>query len=430
MAERDVGGLPRGDGDGHAAAAGGGAAQGVGLGVEGDHPGLERPGDPAIEGLQVLDADVAAGVDRRRGLGLDGGGDGQRGRARLRHPPGQGAELHRLQEGGEGLPVRIADAQVGQAQGRRRVVGQPHQFAGEPHLVGEFDQGLAPLRLFDLVGALEQGVEVAELGQELGGGLDPDARGAGHVVHRVSGQRLDLHDLFGPETELLDHLLAADLHLLDRVEQADLLVDQLHQVLVRGYDHHLAAGLGDLAGVGGDDVVGLVALHLDGRHAEGAGGLAHQRELRDEVRRRRRAVGLVLVVELGAEGLLGGVEHHRQVGRLVRLHVADQLPQHVAEAGHRAHGQAVGLPGQGRQGVEGAEDVAGPVHQVEPHGLGRVHPHGPPDGGLGLGFRGVEHLDVAHGRKIGAPDARVTQRGRRSAPKPRGRPRVRVRIKR
>ena len=51
-------------------------------------------------------------------------------------------------------------------------------------------------------------------------------------------------------------------------------------------------------GVGGDQVVGLVALDVDHRQAEGAGGLADQRELRDELLRRLVAVGLVLVVEL------------------------------------------------------------------------------------------------------------------------------------
>ena len=48
----------------------------------------------------------------------------------------------------------------------------------------------------------------------------------------------------------------------------DAVADQLHQVLVGGDDHHLAALVADLAGVGGDEVVGLVAGQLHAGHAE------------------------------------------------------------------------------------------------------------------------------------------------------------------
>ena len=118
--------------------------------------------------------------------------------------------------------------------------------------------------------------------------------------------------------------------------------------------------------IGGDQVVGLIALHLHAGDAEGAGGIAHQRELRDQVFGRRRAVGLVFLVNLVAEGLLAGVEDHRQMGGLFgALHVLQQLPQHVAVAGHRADRQAVGLAGQGRQRVIGPEQIARTVHQIE-----------------------------------------------------------------
>ena len=82
--------------------------------------------------------------------------------------------------------------------------------------------------------------------------------------------------------------------------------------------------------------------------------------------RRIGPVGLVVGIHLGAERLLRPVEHDREMGRLFpRRHVAQQLPQHVAEAEHGVDLQAVGLAGQRRQRVVGAENVAGAVDQKD-----------------------------------------------------------------
>ena len=94
--------------------------------------------------------------------------------------------------------------------------------------------------------------------------------------------------------------------------------------------------------------------------------LADERELRAQVFRRFRPVRLVVGIEVVAEGLLGLVEHHREMGRLVlRLHLGEQLPQHVAEAEHGIDLQPVRLAGERRQRVIGAENVGGAVHQEE-----------------------------------------------------------------
>ena len=67
----------------------------------------------------------------------------------------------------------------------------------------------------------------------------------------------------------------------------------------------------------------------------------------------------------------------RWVGSSVRLHLAQQLPQHVAEAEHGVDLQAVRLAGERRQRVIGAEDVARAVDQedvvalLEGRGYGR-----------------------------------------------------------
>ena len=98
------------------------------------------------------------------------------------------------------------------------------------------------------------------------------------------------------------------------------------------------------ARIGGDQVVGLEAELFEARNVEGAHRLADQRELRDQVVRRVGPVRLVVGIDLVAERALGLVEHDREVGRLVlRLHVAQQLPQHVAEAEHGVDLQAVRL---------------------------------------------------------------------------------------
>jgi hypothetical protein len=317
--------------------------------------------------------------------------------------PGQGAELHLFKEGRQHRRIGLGHRQLVDRGRQRGVAIEPHQLARQPDLVGEGDQGLAALLLLHLAGPGQQGVEVAVLQDQRRSRLDADARRARHVVDAVAAQGLDVDHLVRRHAELLDHLVVADADILHGVEHGDPRADQLHQVLVGGDDHHLAAHVADLAGVGGDQVVGLVARLLQAGHAEGPGRLAHQRELRDQVFRRRRPVGLVLGVELVAEGLLRMVEYHRQMGRRVvlRLHVDQQLPQHVAETGHRPDRQAVGLARQRRQGVEGPEDEARAVHQIEADArpvLGRLARDLVQ--GLRGGFEGVAH--AGEDRRAGA----------------------------
>ena len=195
------------------------------------------------------------------------------------------------------------------------------------------DQAFAPLGLLDLAGLGQQRLKIAVSVDQLGRGLDADPRHAGHIVHTVAGKRLDMDDLAGIDAELFHHLGIADALVLHGVQQRHAFADQLHQVLVAGDDGAFGAGLARHARIGGDHVVGLKTRHLHARHAEGAGGVAHQRELRHQIFGRRRAVGFVFVVDRVAEGLFAGVEDHRQMGgRLAALHVLQQLPQHVAVA--------------------------------------------------------------------------------------------------
>ena len=228
------------------------------------------------------------------------------------------------------------------------------------------DQAFAALRLLDLAGARQQRFQIAIGVDQLSRGLDADARHARHIVDTVARQRLDMDHLAGFDAELLQHLGIADALVLHGVQHRHAFADQLHQVLVGRNDGALGAGLARNPRIGGDQVVGLIADHVHARHAKGASGIAHQRELRHQVFRRRRAVGFIFVVDRVAESLLTGVENDRQVRRRIgALHVLQQLPQHVAVTRHRAGGQAIGLAGQRRQGVIGPEQIARTVHQIE-----------------------------------------------------------------
>jgi hypothetical protein len=154
-----------------------------------------------------------------------------------------------------------------------------------------------------------------------------------------------------------------------RVIHRHLRADELHQVLVRRDHRDIRARFPRHPRIGGNQVVGLEALHLDAGQVERPRCLADDGELRHQVFRRRRAVGLVFGVELVSEGFRGVVENHREMGRRHPdgrvAGLRQQLPQHVAEAGHGADRQAVGLARQRRQCVIGAKYVAGAVDEEE-----------------------------------------------------------------
>ena len=97
------------------------------------------------------------------------------------------------------------------------------------------------------------------------------------------------------------------------------------------------------------------------RCVEGPGHLTHQRELRDEVVRRLGTVRLVLGVEVVAEALAPGVEHHRRVGGRV---LPQRLEEHGGEAVDRVGRHPLGRR-EVRDGVVGAEDEPGPVDERE-----------------------------------------------------------------
>jgi hypothetical protein len=142
-------------------------------------------------------------------------------------------------------------------------------------------------------------------------------------------------------------------------------VDQLAQVLVAAGDHGVDPALGRHARQRSDDVVGLDARHVQHLPSQQLHHLVDRRDLRAQVVGHRRTVGLVLGIQVVAEGLARCVEHAR---RIVGAHVPAQLLHHVDHPADRAGGGAGWVARDGPQvghGVEGAVQIARAVDQEQ-----------------------------------------------------------------
>ena len=144
--------------------------------------------------------------------------------------------------------------------GERHVALQGDEVARDADLVGVAEQRLAALRLLDLAGAGEQRVEVAVLGDELRGGLDADAGGAGDVVDRIAGERLHV-DRPGRGRRRTSRpprrgrsACSSGCRTCSMPGATSCIRSLSAETMVTA-----AAGGGGLGGVGGDDVVGLEA---------------------------------------------------------------------------------------------------------------------------------------------------------------------------
>ena len=284
---------------------------------------------------------------------------------------GLGRSHHRLEalfleERQQRVPLRLPDGEGTQFLGHRHVIAKGHQPAGNPRQVGLVDEVFAAFRLFDFPGPFEERLQIAVFVDQLRRRLDADAGNAGNVVGRIAGQGLHLDHLFGPDAEFFHHLVGADDLVLHGVHHDHPGADQLHHVLVARHDGDVGAGLDGQPGIGGDQVVGLEAVHVDTGDVQGPGGVTHQLELRDQVFRRRRTVGLVVGVDIVAEGLARTIEDD---GDMVGVGVLDHFHQHPGEAIDGVDRGAV-RPGHGcLDAVVGAENEARAVDQEYVFGL-------------------------------------------------------------
>ncbi|MCW0415058.1 hypothetical protein NB689_000812 [Xanthomonas sacchari] len=202
-------------------------------------------------------------------------------------------------------------------------------------------------------------VQRAVLGQPLGRGLGPALLHARHVVDGVTHQCQQVDDLVRPHPELLHHrrirIHAAAAHGVDQLHAG---AHQLGEILVAGGDGDVQAVAGALQGQRADHVVGLDPVLAQDGDAQRMHDLAHRLDLRAQLVGHRRAVGLVLRVQVVAEGLARRVDHEGHVlGALL-----EGGAQHVDHAEQRAGGLAGGI-GQRRKRVERAIQVTGPVDQ-------------------------------------------------------------------
>ena len=324
----------------------------------------------------------------------------------------QRVEFHGAQEFEQRMRVRIFDGRKIERMLDRHSPVEFDEAARKPGLIGEFHEPFAAHFLLDERRMSEQRFEIAMFADQFGRRLDADAGDAWHIVNGIAGKRLHLHHLLGRHAELLQNLSLADHLVLHGVEHGDARLDELHQILVRRNDDHLAAGLHGLARIGRDDVVSLEALLLDASHIEGAHRVADQRELRHKLRRRFGAVRLVFRRNLVAEALSAVIENNREVGRpLLALRLAQKLPQHVAETVDCADGQAIGGARQRRQRMEGAENIARAVDEIDAAA-------GRDAGYCAFAFFGgaLGDLGKSHGPNIGAKSRRSQLQSRASRP--------------
>jgi hypothetical protein len=264
------------------------------------------------------------------------------------------------------LHVRLAQAQLVRPVRQRHVGADGHQLPVQRQPLQRRAQVLADLALDRRRGG-DHPVQRAVLGQPLGRGLGSALVHADDVVHGIAHQRQHVHDQVRRHAELLGHrrirVHAAAGHGVDQGDAAAAVGGHPHQlgeVLVAGGDGHVDPGLGRPDGQGADHVVGLHPLHAQDVDAQRMHDPAHRLDLRAQLLRHRRAVGLVLGIQLVAEGPAGRVHHE---GHVVRL-LLEGGPQHVDHAEQRAGGFAGGV-GQRGQRVERAVQVAGTVDEDE-----------------------------------------------------------------
>ena len=295
-------------------------------------------------------------------------------------PARQRVELHRLEKRDQPLRIRIMNREIGKRHVERHVAVEGDQGFRQPRQLGVLDERLPPLLLLDLAGTRQQGVEIAIFADQLRRSLDPDSRNARHIVGGIADQRLHLDHLVGWHAEFFYDLSRTDPAVLHGVVHHDLVVDELHEVLVGRHDGRARTGLASLPHVRGNQIVGLVADLFEAGQIERVHRLADQAELRDQVGGRLRPVRLVIGIKRIAKGLFRLVKHDREVARpFLRLHVAQQLPQHAAEAVDGIELQPIRLARQRRQGMIGAENIGRSVNEkdvVADVEIGRGFRHG------------------------------------------------------
>ena len=269
------------------------------------------------------------------------------------------------------LGVARAAGEVAGAERQRHVGADGDQLPVQRQPFQHRAQVVADLAA-DRRGVGDHAVQRAVLAQPLGGGLGAALVHPGHVVHAVAHQRQQVHHLVRAHAELLHHAGLVQHAAAHGVDQGDAGAHQLGEVLVAGGHRDLDALFLRRQRQRADHVVGLHALLAQDGKAQCPDDLQHGLDLAAQLVRHRRPGGLVLRIHVLAERRSRGIQHERQVVRLL----LQRGTQHVDHAEQRAGGLALGI-GQRRQRVERAIQIARSVDQDQSwHGMVGVFPVG------------------------------------------------------
>ncbi len=338
VGERQVGRVAGLDAERHADDLGLHVIEAGRLGVEGEERRLLKPCKPGGKLLLGRDRLVMA---LRRVVVLRGsrGGRGGRfrcGRGRGGHGRGAGElaqqriHFQALVERRERFNVGRLAGELGGLERQLEIAADGRELARQFERLEILAQALADFAL-DVLGVLDDLVERAVLVQPLGRGLGAHFRNARDVVGAVADEREVVHDLRRQHVELGLDAGAVELRVEHRVDDRDVVVHELGHVLVAGRDHDLHAVLRRALGERADHVVGLDALDAQQRQAECRNRLDQRVDLRAQVVRHGRAVRLVLLEQVVAEGASRRVHDDRDQVRVLLL---EELVHHVEDAEH------------------------------------------------------------------------------------------------
>jgi hypothetical protein len=255
-----------------------------------------------------------------------------------------GGEFKLGEEFAGGFEVRFGGLHLGEVEVERDEAVDGDEFFGEEDglavLLEGFAVGLALDGVRGVAGGVEDGFYGAVLLDELDGAFVADAGRAGDVVDGVAAEGHDVDDLLGWDAEDFDDFGGVEDEVVFLgVEDADVLGDELHHVLVAGDDEDFVALFGGLAGEGADDVVGLEADGFEDGDVENFEGAADVGELAGEVFGHGFALGFVAEVVGFDEGLVFG-RPFAQGADFERLGVAEDGSADVEDRGEVVRGKS------------------------------------------------------------------------------------------
>ena len=201
------------------------------------------------------------------------------------------------------IHIRLADFKTVERKFNRHIILEQHKFAANTRQIRVCYQRLAPFGLLNLLSMFEQAVEIAVFRNEQCRRLDPNTGNPRYVVDRISGQRLNLDNLVRADAEFLLHGVQTELAVSHGVKENNLVLDQLHQILVGGDDRYLGANLASLASVSRNQVISFISGQVHGWDIECFDRIAAELKLRNELLRRRWTMRLVFRIYVVTKSL-------------------------------------------------------------------------------------------------------------------------------